>query len=89
MKNTSGKGKKISRRGVLPLIGGTLLVPFLGFGKSNDNEPLSSDEDDEYQILLKPDGTSVKVKTSTIKKAKTVEQKMSNKSLHNWLSKKF
>ena len=88
MKEKSKKGKQISRRGMLPLLGSTLLIPFLGFGSDNNSEPIASEED-EYQTLLKPDGTAVKVKASTLKKSKVVKKNISNKSFLNWLGKKF
>jgi hypothetical protein len=89
MKNKSNKGKQISRRNVLPILGGSLLIPFLGFGKSDTNEITDSGKEEEYQTLLKPDGTAVKVKVSTIKKSKIVKKNISNKSFLNWLGKKF
>ena len=88
MKSNPGKGKKISRRGFLPILGSTLLIPFLGFGNSIDQET-SVPEEDEYQTLLKPDGTAVKVKISTIKKSKIIKENISNKSFLSWLGKKF
>jgi hypothetical protein len=88
MKEKSKKGKQISRRGMLPLLGSTLLIPFLGFGSDNNSEPIASEED-EYQTLLKPDGTAVKVKVSALKKSKVVKKKISNKSFLNWLGKKI
>ncbi len=87
MKNRSGKGKKISRRGILPILGGSLLIPFLGFGNSIDDEKIPTEENEEYQTLLKPDGTTVKVKVSTLKKSKIVKKNISNNSLLKWLGK--
>lgn len=81
MKDKSIKDTQISRRGVLPLLGGALLLPFLGYASTND------DDDDAYQTLIKPDGTPVRVKTNTIKSSKIVKEKISNKSLFNWLKK--
>lgn len=89
MKNKSSKGKQISRRNVLPILGGSLLIPFLGFGNSTTEEPIISKEKEEYQTLLKPDGTTVKVKVSALKKSKIVKKNLSNKSFLNWLGKKF
>jgi len=86
MKDKSRKGTKISRRGMLPLLGGGLLIPFLGFSNSDTN---SIPEDEEYTTLLKADGTAVKVKTSTLNKSKIVKKNISNKSFLNWLSKKL
>lgn len=88
MENKSGKGKKISRRGILPIIGSGLLVPFLGFGNSDDTQQKIVDNDEEYQTLLKPDGTTVKVKVSALQKANIVKENISNKSFLNWLDKK-
>ena len=86
MKDKSRKGTKISRRGMLPLLGGSLLIPFLGFSNSVTN---SIPEDEEYTTLLKADGTAVKVKTSTLNKSKIVKKNISNKSFLNWLGKKL
>ena len=86
MKDKSRKGTKISRRGMLPLLGGRLLIPFLGFSNSDTN---SIREDEEYTTLLKADGTAVKVKTSTLNKSKIVKKNISNKSFLNWLGKKL
>ena len=86
MKNKSIEERKISRRSILPILGGSLLLPFLGFG-SSATEEATHPEDEEYQTLLKPDGTTVKVKVSTIKKSKIVKKNISNKSLLKWLGK--
>ena len=88
MKDNTRKGRQISRRGILPIIGSTLLIPFLGFGNSTTQETVGPEED-EYQTLLKPDGTAVKVKMSTIKKSKIIKENISNKSFLSWLGKKF
>ncbi len=89
MKDQSGKGKKISRRGMLPLLGSGLLIPFLGFGKTDAPETPAVAEDEEYQTLLKPDGTTVKVKVSTLKNSKVIKKNISNSSFLDWLNKKF
>ena len=70
------------------LLGTTLLIPFLGFGSNDSSQPIASEED-EYQTLLKPDGTTVKVKVSTLKKSKVIKKDISNKSFFNWLGKKL
>lgn len=86
MKNSNKKEKgQLSRRGFFPLLGGGLILPLLGFGKP---KPEISDENEEYQILLKSDGTTVKVKKSVIDKAKVIEKSISNKSLLGWLKNK-
>ena len=92
MANYSGKDNKISRRGILPILGSTLLIPFLGFGNSTKNNKISSSKDNEvedYQTLLKPDGTVVKVKVNALKDAKVVKKNISNSIFLNWLDKKF
>ncbi|MGB5668300.1 MAG: hypothetical protein WBM53_15800 [Maribacter sp.] len=83
----SRKDKHLSRRGILPILGSTFLIPFLGFGRSFANEIDANDE--EYQTLLKPDGTAVKVKVSAIKKSKIIKRNISNTSFLNWLGKKM
>ena len=70
------------------VLGTTLLIPFLGFGGNDSSQPIASEED-EYQTLLKPDGTTVKVKVSTLKKSKVIKKDISNKSFFNWLGKKL
>lgn len=88
MKEETDKNRKISRRGFLPILGGGLLFPLLGFGNTSNNTNDSADDDEDYQTLLKPDGTVVKVKTNTVKQAKVVRQNLSNKSFLKWLGKK-
>lgn len=87
MSNTSKKERQISRRGILPILGGSLLIPFLGLGKPVGDEVIDSRE--EYQTLLKPDGTTVKVKVSTLKKSKVIKKNLTNTSFLNWLGKKL
>ena len=89
MNNKSRKGKQISRRGILPILGSTFLIPFLGFGNAVTDESNISDKEEEYQTLLKPDGTTVKVKISAIQKSKVIQENISNKSFLNWLGKKL
>ena len=89
MKHPSIKKQSISRRQLLPLLGSIFLVPFLGFGNSKKESLPLITNDDEYQTLLKPDGSVVKVKVSTVKKAQIVAKNISNKSFLNWLGKKL
>jgi hypothetical protein len=88
MNNKNPKGKLFSRRGILPIIGGSLLVPFLASADSKDPSLKLNEKKDEYQTLLKPDGTAVKVKISTLKNARVIKKNVSNKSFLNWLGKK-
>jgi hypothetical protein len=89
MKDKSRKGINISRRNILPLIGSGLLVPFLGFSNTSNEKENNIQDTDEYQTLLRPDGTAVKVKVSAIKRSKIIKKNISNGSFLNWLNKKF
>jgi len=89
MADKSKKGNPISRRGLLPILGSSLLIPFLGFGNPDKVEAKNSGTDDEYQTMLKPDGTIVKVKMSALKKSNIVKENISNKSFLTWLGKKI
>lgn len=85
MGNKSKEENKLSRRNILPILGSALLVPFLGFGKSTFKEAPLDDNESEYRTLLKSDGTTVKVKVSTLKNSKIIQKKVSNKKLFSWL----
>ena len=90
MDEKTKKGTQISRRGILPLLGSTLLLPFLGFGKTTiTDEIILPEENEEYQTLLKPDGTTVRVKVSTVQKSKIIKKNVSNESFLNWLGRKL
>lgn len=88
MADKSKNKNRISRRGMFSLLGISLLIPVLGFGNTVPDETALKG-DDEYQTLLKPDGTTVKVKASTLKKSKVVKKNVSNKSFLSWLGKKL
>jgi len=83
--SNQNKKNQISRRGFLPIIGGGLLFPFLGFGKSKKE---NTDDKEEYQTLLRADGTAVRVKKSVLANSKIIEKNISNKSLLGWLKNK-
>ena len=89
MLDKSKKGVNISRRNILPILGSGLLIPFLGFGNTEVAEQNQLEENEESQTLLKADGTTVKVKVSTLKRSKIVKKNITNKSFLNWLGKKF
>jgi hypothetical protein len=89
MDNQPKKEKKISRRSLLPILGSTLLIPFLGLGKTEKDGKISLQEEEEFQILLKPDGTTVKVKLSALKKSKVIKKNISNTTFLDWLGKKL
>lgn len=89
MNHKKPKGKMFSRRGILPILGGSLLLPFIGTANSDSQTNQNDDEQIEYKTLLKPDGTAVKVKVNTLKKSKVVKKNISNKSFLNWIGKKL
>jgi len=89
MNDKKPKGKMFSRRGILPILGGSLLFPLVSFGKSETDIEELDEKEAEYKTLLKPDGTAVKVKVSTLKEAKIVKKNISNKSFLSWLGKKI
>lgn len=85
MKDSDKHNKsQITRRGFLSLLGGGLILPLFGFGKPN-TEILG--EKDEFQTLLKPDGTTVHVRKSIVEQSKIVDKNISNESLLGWLKK--
>ena len=83
MKKQPENKKGIGRRQFLPVLGTGLLLPLLPL-KAQSLEPA---ETEEYRTLLKPDGTAVRVKVSSLKKSKVVRKQISNKDLLNWLGK--
>ncbi len=82
-----GKTGKISRRKLFPILGGSLLFPILGFPESTPQQP-PDDPEEEFETLLKPDGTTVKVRKSTVRKAKILKKNLSNTVFLKWLGKK-
>ncbi len=89
MDRKSDNKKSISRRRMLPILGSFMVIPFLGFGNSKRKTLSSTPNDEEYQTLLKPDGTAVKVKISAIKSSKVIKNNVSNKSFLEWLGRKL
>ena len=83
MKKQPEHKKGIGRRQFLPVLGTGLLLPLLPL-KAQSLEPV---ETEEYRTLLKPDGTAVRVKVSSLKKSKVVRKQISNKDLLGWLGK--
>ena len=92
MTDSKENKRKISRRSILPILGSAFLFPFLGFGETTPEQTIDKekniDNGEEYQTLLKPDGTIVKVKANTVKNSKVIKKNISNSSFLNWLSKK-
>ncbi len=83
MKDDSKNPKGIDRRKFLPILGSGLLLPLL------PAEAAESEKEDSsaYKTLLKPDGTAVRVKISSLKKSSVVKKKISNAELLSWLDK--
>ena len=81
-----GLKNKFTRRSVLPILGSSMLLPFIGKAEVLEPERI---EEDSYEILIKPDGTPVKVKKSSLKNARVLEKKISNKGFMSWLGKKL
>ena len=46
-----------------------------------------SKEEDEFKTLLKPNGTTVKVKVSDLKNSKVIKKNISNNHFLSWLKK--
>tara|TARA_B100000508_G_C11423704_1_gene259709 strand:- start:384 stop:650 length:267 start_codon:yes stop_codon:yes gene_type:complete len=88
MKFNSAKKEDFSRRQVLPFIGFSLLIPFLGFSKSKNQKTTTYNKED-YRTLLKSDGTIVHVKESSLKNVKILKKNISNNSFLNWLGRKL
>lgn len=83
MKKKPSKNRSIGRRQVLPILGTSLLFPLLPASAQTSEV----EEDQEYITLLKPDGTTVRVKASKLKKSKVVRKNVSNTELREWLDK--
>ncbi|MBT8281095.1 MAG: hypothetical protein KJO16_05915 [Muriicola sp.] len=88
MQQPPKKDKSISRRGILPLLGTSLLLPFLGNSKTQDIKK-DPEEEVQYETLLKPDGTIVKVKVNALKKSKVVKKNIPNSTFLQWIGKKL
>ena len=73
MKDDSKNPKGIDRRKFLPILGSGLLLPLL------PAEDAESEKEDSsaYKNLLKPDGTAVRLKISSLKKSSVLKKKIS------------
>lgn len=83
MKKESKDPTAIGRRKFLPILGTGLLLPLL----PAPVRAAETKEEEDYVTLLKPDGTTVRVKASSLKKSKVVRKKISNSELREWLDK--
>tara|TARA_Y100000590_G_C15194833_1_gene816370 strand:+ start:309 stop:623 length:315 start_codon:yes stop_codon:yes gene_type:complete len=88
MATSDKKYNRVSRRGFL---GTGLMLPFLPVTQTpllagnQEKKETQDKEDDEYTTMLTSAGGVVRVKKSTLKEAKVISSKMSNKSLLSWL----
>ncbi|MBI2794523.1 MAG: hypothetical protein HYX66_07740 [Ignavibacteria bacterium] len=80
------KRYRLSRRKFLDA---SLKLPFLSaaghLSAKTDDE---SKDDSEFTTMLTSEGKAVKVRTSELKDAKVIKEKLSNESLLNWLKPK-
>lgn len=79
------KKEKLSRRNFLPILGSALLMPLVASSKENKVE---LGDDEAFEILLKPDGTTVKVRKTILQNSDPVKKNVSNPALLSWLHKK-
>jgi hypothetical protein len=84
MKNKSEKKKGINRRTFLPILGTGLLLPLL---PARAQDLTQAKPEEEYHTLLKADGTTVRIKKSSLENSKVVKKNISNTELRNWLKK--
>ena len=72
------------------MLGTTLLLPFMGYSKEEKKAKMKKNEgEEEYETLLKPDGTIVKVRKDSLKKSKVVKKNVPNSAFKEWLNKKM
>lgn len=86
MSDPKNKKKIFNRRNFLPLLGAGVLMPAIGFG----NTPITETQaDDEFETLIKADGTPVKVSKRIVQQAPVKKEKLSNIDLLKWLKNKY
>jgi len=85
MNSNSKKTTTVSRGKFLTAFGSLLLIPFVS--KAQLTQTTLESEDDDYQVLLKPDGSAVKVKRKQVENATTVKSKINNSTMFSWLKK--
>ncbi len=66
----------------------SLTLPFLPVAKSLAGSTNELQQEDEFVTMLNAEGKAVRVRKDALKKAKVIEQKMSNQSLLSWLKPK-
>lgn len=76
--------KQLSRSKFLLSLGSFSLLPLLSPAKTVEQ----FDETEElYDVLLKPDGTTVKVKKKVLNKSETIKSNLNNAVFLKWLKK--
>lgn len=79
------KKEKLSRRNFLPILGSAFLMPLVA---SSKEDKINLEDDEAFEILLKPDGTTVKVRKTVLQNAEPVKKNVTNPALLSWLTKK-
>ncbi|MDZ4148104.1 MAG: hypothetical protein CVT98_02690 [Bacteroidetes bacterium HGW-Bacteroidetes-15] len=79
------KKEKLTRRNFLPILGSAFLIPLVASSKENKSE---LGDDEAFEILLKPDGTTVKVRKTILQNSEPVKKNVTNPALLSWLTKK-
>ncbi len=88
MKDEEEKSKQLTRRGLVPLLLGCFLIPYLGQGNTSAAPAKEARADDDtYETFLKADGTVVRVKRKAARGARVVKKHVSNQTLLSWLNK--
>lgn len=86
MKKEIKQTRKLGRNKFLTALGGLLLIPFVSKAQAFEIKE-TTPEDEEYHILLRPDGTTVKVRKNNLKNSQTIKNSLNNKDLKSWLKK--
>lgn len=77
--------QKVTRSKFIAALCSIFSIPFIS--KASAPELDQDVESDDYEILLKQDGSTVKVKKNNLRKSKTIKKGMSNPTLKSWLKK--
>lgn len=86
MKNNKKSDSRVKRGKFIASLGSLMLIPFIGRAQTSESKEKEENNAD-YQILLKPDGTTVKVRRNKLEKSKKIQSNLSNSALKHWLKK--
>ena len=75
--------KKVTRSKFITALCSMVPIPFVSKARATELDQ-DVDGDDDYETLLKPDGSTVKVKRNNLKNT-TVKKSLSNRELKSWL----